>query len=118
MKKPTVNFKYRKMIPFFFINLALSSQWDLHSTYIIIIQTIYDNQVTETESTELAITFRGKPIVTTILDSSVKEITATEFSTETKVDTQLVTRTVANPVIQNTQLPQLSALALVIIMFF
>lgn len=54
--------------------------------------------------------------MTTILDSSVKEITATEFSTETRVDTQLVTRTVANPVIQNTQLPQLSAaLALVII---
>ena len=67
----------------------------------------------------MAITFRGKPIVTTILDSSVKEITATEFSTETRVDTQLVTRTVANPVIQNTQLPQLSAaLALVIIMPF
>ena len=57
--------------------------------------------------------------MTTILDSSVKEITATEFSTETRVDTQLVTRTVANPVIQNTQLPQLSAaLALVIIMPF
>ena len=57
--------------------------------------------------------------MTTILDSSVKEITATEFSTETRVDTQLVTRTVANPVIQNTQLPQLSAaLALAIIMPF
>ena len=41
--------------------------------------------MTETESTELSVTFRGKPIVTTILDTSVKEITATEFSTETKV---------------------------------
>ena len=51
-----------------------------------------DYQVTETDSTELSVRFRGKPIVTTILDSSVKEITATEFSTETRVDTQLVTR--------------------------
>jgi len=93
---------------------ALPSQARLQVTSTEVTQTIthsstYITEVTETESTELAITFRGKPIVTTILDSSVKEITATEFSTETRVDTQLVTRTVANPVIQNTQLPQLSA---------
>ena len=49
--------------------------------------------------------------MTTILDTSVKEITATEFSTETKINTQLVTKTLASPNTPNTQLLQLSALA-------
>jgi len=71
----------------------------------------YVTEITETESTELSVTFRGKPIVTTILDTSVKEITATEFSTETKVNTELVTQTLASPNTPNTQLLQLSALA-------
>merc|ERR1712012_260049 len=66
----------------------------------------YITQITETDSTELAVTFRGKPIITTILDTSVKEITATEYSTETRVNTQLVTQTLAN-----TELLQLSALS-------
>ena len=62
--------------------------------------------MTETESTELAVTFRGKPIVTTILDTEVKQITATEYSTETRVDTQLLTR--ALPPVANTQLAALA----------
>jgi len=91
-----------------------SQSYQLTSTEVT--QTIthsstYVTKVTETESTELSVTFRGKPIVTTILDTSVKEITATEFSTETKVDTQLVTQTVPNVPTPNTQLLQLSALA-------
>ena len=70
----------------------------------------YITQITETDSTELAVTFRGKPIITTILDTSVKEITATEYSTETRVNTQLVTQTLANTAL-NTELLQLSALS-------
>ena len=81
-------------------------------TSTILHSTTYVTKVTETESSEISITFRGKPIVTTLLDTSVKEITATEFSTETRVDTRLVTETVPadGPVI-NTELLQLAELA-------
>ena len=80
-------------------------------THTITHSSTYVTQVTETESTELAVTFRGKPIVTTIVDTSVKEITATEYSTQTRVDTRLVTQTLPhNPLVTpNTQL--ISALA-------
>ena len=93
-----------------------SQSLQLSSTEItetVVHSSTYVTEITETESTELAVTFRGKPIVTTILDTSVKEITATEFSTETRVDTKLVTNTVPvnNIQPQNTQLLQLSALA-------
>eukprot|EP00092_Neocalanus_flemingeri_P001941 GFUD01002072.1.p1 GENE.GFUD01002072.1~~GFUD01002072.1.p1 ORF type:complete len:746 (+),score=163.19 GFUD01002072.1:144-2381(+) len=57
----------------------------------------YVTKVTETESSELSINFRGKAIVTTLIDTSVKEITATEFSTETIVTTQLITQTAPAP---------------------
>ena len=81
-------------------------------TSTILHSSTYVTQVTETESSEISITFRGKPIVTTLLDTSVKEITATEFSTETRVDTRLVTETVPGdgPVL-NTELLQLTELA-------
>ena len=81
-------------------------------TSTILHSSTYVTKVTETESSEISITFRGKPIVTTLLDTSVKEITATEFSTETRVDTRLVTQTVNGPPpVENTQLLQLSQLA-------
>jgi len=66
----------------------------------------YVTKITESESTELSLTFRGQPIVTTLIDTSVKEITATEFSTETVITSQLITKT--QPVIQTTlpALPQ------------
>jgi len=57
----------------------------------------YVTKITESESTELSLMFRGKPIVTTIIETSVKEITATEFSTETLVTSQLITQTVSAP---------------------
>ena len=81
-------------------------------TSTVLHSSTYVTQVTETESSEISITFRGKPIVTTLLDTSVKEITATEFSTETRVETRLVTETVSDdgPVL-NTELLQLSELA-------
>ena len=81
-------------------------------TSTLLHSTTYVTQVTETESSEISITFRGKPIVTTLLDTSVKEITATEFSTETRVDTKLVTEMVPGdgPVL-NTELLQLAELA-------
>jgi len=62
----------------------------------------YVTKITESESTELSLTFRGKPIVTTLIDTSVKEITATEFSTETVVTTQVVTQTLPVPQALNT----------------
>merc|ERR1719468_1371866 len=37
------------------------------------------------DSTELPITFRGREVTTTIVESSTKVITATEFSTETVI---------------------------------
>ena len=81
-------------------------------TSTILHSSTYVTKVTETESSEISITFRGKPIVTTLLDTSVKEITATEFSTETRVDTRLVTETLQGdgPVL-NTELLQLTELA-------
>lgn len=55
--------------------------------------TTYVTTVTDAKSTVLPITFRGKEILTTIIDSKVDVITATEFITETVV----VTPTVAYP---------------------
>ena len=66
-------------------SLAISST---EITHTLTHSSTYVTQVTETDSTELAVTFRGKPIVTTIVDTSVKEITATEYSTQTSVDTR------------------------------
>lgn len=53
--------------------------------------TTYVTSVTEQLSTILPLTFRGKEILTTILDSSVNVITATEYITETIVITPTVT---------------------------
>ncbi|KAL1140858.1 hypothetical protein AAG570_000786 [Ranatra chinensis] len=49
--------------------------------------TTYVTTVTDHTSTVIPITFRGKPIQTTILDSSSRVITATEYITETVVTT-------------------------------
>ncbi|XP_017786883.1 PREDICTED: uncharacterized protein LOC108569731 [Nicrophorus vespilloides] len=49
--------------------------------------TTYVTTVTSETSTVIPLTFRGKEILTTIIDSSVNVITATEFLTETVVVT-------------------------------
>ncbi|XP_077288109.1 uncharacterized protein LOC143912686 [Arctopsyche grandis] len=49
--------------------------------------TTYVTTVTDAKSTVIPITFRGKEILTTIIDSKVDVITATEFITETVVVT-------------------------------
>ena len=46
----------------------------------------YVTTITEESSTELPITFRGREVTTTIVDSSTKVVTATEFSTETIIN--------------------------------
>lgn len=55
--------------------------------------TTYVTTVTKTTSTVIPLTFRGKEILTTIVDSSTEVITATEFLT----DTVVVTPTAALP---------------------
>jgi len=47
----------------------------------------YVTTLTEEKSTVLPITLRGRPITTTIVESSTKVVTATEYSTETIVNT-------------------------------
>lgn len=56
--------------------------------------TTYVTTVTSETSTVIPLTFRGKEILTTIIDSSVSVITATEFLT----DTVVVTPTIGFPV--------------------
>ncbi|KAJ8963665.1 hypothetical protein NQ314_005456 [Rhamnusium bicolor] len=56
--------------------------------------TTYVTTVTSETSTVIPLTFRGKEILTTIIDSSVSVITATEFLT----DTVVVTPTLGYPV--------------------
>lgn len=73
--------------------------------------TTYVTTVTDAKSTVLPITFRGKEILTTIIDSKVDVITATEFITETVV----VTPTVAYPGFQPQQNPnQLNSILLLL----
>ena len=57
----------------------------------------YVTTITEEESTVIPITFRGKAITTTLVESSTKVITATEFSTETQITSAVVQPT---PVLQ------------------
>ena len=59
-------------------------------TSLVTHSSTYLTRLTETETTELSLTFRGQPVVTTILDTAVREITATEYSTETVVTSQPV----------------------------
>lgn len=55
--------------------------------------TTYVTTVTDSTSTVLPITFRGKVISTTVVDSSTNVITATEYITETIVTTPTVQQT-------------------------
>jgi len=71
----------------------------------------YITTITEESSSELPITFRGKKITTTIVESSTKVVTATEFSTETIVNTPLIMPTQVLPgfaQIQPTQPPAIN----------
>lgn len=59
--------------------------------------TTYVTTVTDVKSTVLPITFRGKEILTTIVDSSADVITATEFITDTVVVTPTGVLPTQNP---------------------
>ncbi|XP_050423117.1 mucin-3A isoform X2 [Adelges cooleyi] len=58
--------------------------------------TTYVTTVTNSVSTVLPITFRGKVISTTVIDSSTNVITATEYITETIVTTPTITQQPTN----------------------
>jgi hypothetical protein len=72
----------------------------------------YVTTITTEESTIIPITFRGKEVTTTLVESSTKVITATEFSTETVVKNVAVVATpsVPLPTIAQTQDPLASLL--------
>lgn len=57
----------------------------------------YVTTITTEESTIIPITFRGKEVTTTLVESSTKVITATEFSTETVVKNVAVVATPSAP---------------------
>lgn len=59
--------------------------------------TTYVTTVTDAKSTVIPLTFRGKEIFTTIIDSKVDVITATEFITETIVVTPTLNAPNQNP---------------------
>ena len=67
----------------------------------------YVTTITTEESTIIPITFRGKEVTTTLVESSTKVITATEFSTETVVKNVPVVATPSAPLppIAQTQAP-------------
>lgn len=67
----------------------------------------YVTTITTEESTIIPITFRGKEVTTTLVESSTKVITATEFSTETVVTNVpvVVTPSATLPPIAQTQAP-------------
>ncbi|KAK9887688.1 hypothetical protein WA026_000010 [Henosepilachna vigintioctopunctata] len=69
--------------------------------------TTYVTTVTSSTSTVIPLTFRGKEILTTIVDSSVNVITATEFLTDTVVVTPTVAFPVAAPQLNTLLLPLL-----------
>jgi len=70
-------------------------------TNIVTHTSTYVTTITEEDSTVIPITFRGKAITTTLIESSTKVITATEFSTETVVHSVPVQPTAVLPQIQH-----------------
>jgi len=66
-------------------------------TNILTHTSTYVTTITEEQSTVIPITFRGKAITTTLVESSTKVITATEFSTETVVQNVPVQPTAVLP---------------------
>merc|ERR1719348_1270849 len=75
-------------------------------TDIVTHTSTYVTTITEEDSTVIPITFRGKAITTTLVESSTKVITATEFSTETVVHSVPVVQPAAVlPPIAPTQAP-------------
>ena len=80
-------------------------------TSLVTHSSTYLTRLTETETTELSLTFRGQPVVTTILDTAVREITATEYSTETVVTSQPVAAAPVTPTALVTAGPASSAVA-------
>ena len=60
-------------------------------TSLVTHSSTYITTLTQSSTSLLEITFRNKPIVTTLVDTTVTKITATEFSTETQVSTSNIT---------------------------
>jgi len=83
--QPTVN-------PLLALNSAMATP-QLPTTEFKTKSTTYVTTVTHSTSTVLPITFRGKVISTTVIDSSTNVITATEYITETIVTTPTVQQT-------------------------
>ncbi|RZC32267.1 mucin-17, partial [Asbolus verrucosus] len=69
--------------------------------------TTYVTTVTSVTSTVIPLTFRGKEILTTIIDSSVSVVTATEFLTDTVVVTPTLGFPAAAPQLNTLLLPLL-----------
>lgn len=67
----------------------------------------YVTTITEEKSTVIPITFRGKAITTTLVESLTKVITATEFSTETQVTAPVIQPTAVLPQFAPTQAPRI-----------
>jgi len=78
-------------------------------TQLITHTSTYVTTITEEESTVLPITLRGRAITTTIVESSTKVVTATEYSTETITHTPIAP-TQALPQIIPTQAAGLASL--------
>ena len=76
-------------------------------TQLITHTSTYVTTVTEKTSTVLPITLRGIPITTTIVQSSTKVVTATEFSTETRVQ-EVAAPTQVLPQLAATQAPAIN----------
>jgi len=76
-------------------------------TNLITHTSTYVTTITEEQSTVIPITFRGKAITTTLVESSTKVITATEFSTETQVTPAFIAPTNVLQQIAQTQAPRI-----------
>lgn len=81
-------------------------------TNLITHTSTYVTTITEESSTVIPITFRGKAITTTLVESSTKVITATEFSTETQVTQAVIRPTNVLQQIAQTQAPRIDTNAL------
>lgn len=79
-------------------------------TQLVTHTSTYVTTITEEESTILPITLRGRPFTTTIVESSTKVVTATEYSTETIIHTPMIAPTQALPQIIPTQAAGLASL--------
>ena len=75
-------------------------------TNLATLSSTYLTTLTETDTTLISLTFRGKEVVSTLTSTSTRELTATEFSTSTVITTALVTANAFQPLtLQSTAAP-------------